>query len=324
MTQQPVDLVWNKGLARLCDRRIPDEFPDGLTYTPVATLAGVRAAPELPTGLIAEPARYRDIREGEIVWVRLSWLPSFVRQVLPLVRARFVLVTGDADSSVPSELGDLGRAILASPAVIRWYAQNHDGTAGERIAPIPIGIDFHMQAQQPIWGEAVATPSRQEATLKAIRAELPAWERRAQRVYLDFAWQKSVPRQAPAAALLPAGRIAIARQLSRRAVAFCQGAPLARSEMWRRRGQFAAVLSPHGGGLDCHRTWEALALGHMVVVPSSPLNALFAGLPVVPVEDWRDVTGNNLQRWLSSHQPDGAVHEKLTSRYWLARMRALQ
>jgi tRNA U38,U39,U40 pseudouridine synthase TruA len=36
---------------------------------------------------------------------------------------------------------------------------------------------------------------------------------------------------------------------------------LHRSELWRRHGGFAFVISPPGHGLDCHRTWEALALG---------------------------------------------------------------
>jgi len=104
VTEKPVELVWNKGIARLCDRRIPDEFPDGLTYTPVPALAGARISSDLPADVIADPERYADIRDGEIVWVRLSWLPAFVRQVLPLVRARFVLATGDSDSSVPAVL----------------------------------------------------------------------------------------------------------------------------------------------------------------------------------------------------------------------------
>jgi hypothetical protein len=36
---------------------------------------------------------------------------------------------------------------------------------------------------------------------------------------------------------------------------------LNRSELWRRHGNYSFVISPPGHGLDCHRTWEALALG---------------------------------------------------------------
>jgi len=319
--EKPVQLVWNKGIARLCDRRIPDEFPDGRTYTPVPTLAGARISPGLPADVIADPGRYADIREGEVVWVRLSWLPAFVRQVLPLVRAPFVLATADSDSSVPTELPELARQVLGSPVVIRWFTQNHDGAAPERMAPLPIGIDFHSVAEQPIWGESLASPSQQEPTLETIRDGLPPLERRLPRVYIDFAWDlraRSYP--APAAARLSESRRTIVKTLRQREAVVCQEAPLPRSEMWRRRGQYAAVLSPHGGGLDCHRTWEALALGHLVVVPSSALDPLFKGLRVVPVQSWDEIDEKNLDHWLAER--NDASRDPLTSRYWLTQMKS--
>ena len=339
MTERPVERVWNKGIARLCDRRFPDEFPDGLTYRPVPALAGARmAAARLPTDMIADPARAADIGKGELVWVRLSWLPAFVRQVLPLVRAPFVLVTADSDSSVPSEVPrDLAREILASPSVIRWFTQNYDGTAPERTAPLPIGIDFHSLAEHPAWGEAIATPSEQEAALEAVERALPPLERRQPRLYIDFAWSR--PAQAwfdivwrpllriehdpaPKAAQLREGRRAVVQKLRRRDGVVCQNARLPRGEMWRRRGQHAAVLSPHGGGLDCHRTWEALALGHLVVVPSSSIDPLFRDLRVVAVSDWDQVNAETLTRWLAA-PPGDASAAPLTSRYWVDRMRAV-
>ena len=319
MTDKPVELVWNKGIARLCDRRIPEEFPDGLTYRPMPTLAGARMSADLPSDVIAEPARYADLRGGEIIWLRLSWLPAFVRQVLPLIRAPFVLATADSDSSVPSELpAELVRAILASPYVIRWFAQNHDGAAPERMAPLPIGIDFHTVAEHSAWGESIASPSEQEARLEGIARTLPPLERRMPALYLDFVGTSGAG--VPAAARLSATRRAIMRKLRRRAAVVCQEAPLPRGEMWRRRGRYAAVLSPHGGGLDCHRTWEALALGHLVVVPSSSLDPLFEGLRVVTVSDWDQVSAGNLSRWLA--EPARGASEPLTSRYWVALMRS--
>jgi len=75
------ELVWNKGIAALCDRRIPDEFPDGRNYSTVSTLAGAMPSRRLPDNLISDPTAYRGIADGELVWVRLSWLKSFVKQV---------------------------------------------------------------------------------------------------------------------------------------------------------------------------------------------------------------------------------------------------
>jgi hypothetical protein len=323
VSERPAELVWNKGIARLCDHRLPDEFPDGLTYRSVPTLAGAAISPDLPSDVIADPGRYAAVKDGDLVWVRLSWLPSFVRQVLPAVRARFVLATADSDSSVPSDLPrELAQAILGSPKVIRWFTQNHDGTASERISPLPIGIDFHSVAERSIWGEEIASASRQEATLLAIARSLPPLARRVPAVYLDFDPSRRV--SAPAAARLFESRRTIAKRLRRRQGIVCQEGTLPRGEMWRRRGQYAAVLSPHGNGLDCHRTWEALALGHLLVVPASPLDPLFEGLPVVAVRRWDDVTAGNLARWLlqaatATPSPAGP----LSSRYWVERMRTV-
>ena len=127
----------------------------------MGTLAGAFASRRLPGNLISDPSTYRDVRDGEVVWVRLSWLRSFARQVLPHLKARFVLVTGDSDSCVPSELMAEAEAILGSPNVLHWFTQNYDGSADtQKMSPVPFGIDFHMLSERPIWGETCASRSR--------------------------------------------------------------------------------------------------------------------------------------------------------------------
>src|SRR5437588_6699849 len=327
-TKFGVELLWNKGIAALCDRRIPDEFPDGRTYTPVGLLAGAMASSKLPNNLISDPQRYRNIRDGELVWVRVSWLRSFVQQVLPLVSAKFVLVTGDSDSCVPSELGDLARVILESPKVAHWYTQDFDGSVpSKRISPIPIGIDYHMLSERPIWGEDVSSPEQQEAVLNTVAAQLRPCKDRIPKVYVDFAWQKGLGLRAYrrfrplAGACLREGRRKIARKLRDNENIFSQNGPLPRTELWRKRGEYAFVLSPHGTGLDCHRTWEALALGHIVLVPASSLDPLYEGLPVVALKRWDEITTENLRKWLSQFHGSCGIQEKLKSSYWIAQMR---
>ena len=183
-------LVWNKGIAALCDRRFPDEFPDGKNYLSHPACAGALWSSRLPDNLISNPSACSGTRDGELIWVRLSWLRSFVRQVLPLLRSSFVLVTGDSDSCVPSELGREARAVLDCSKVTHWYTQNYDGSIpSDRISPIPIGIDFHMLSERAIWGEEVSTPREQERTLTLISKNLPVLRARVQRVYVDFGWQ---------------------------------------------------------------------------------------------------------------------------------------
>jgi hypothetical protein len=326
-TGQSVEIIWNKGIAALCDRRFPDEFPDGRNYVPNPAHAGTLWSSRLPGNLISDPSAGRKIGEGELVWVRLSWLRSFVRQVLPQVTANFVLVTGDSDSCVPSELRSEARAVLAYFKVLHWYTQNYDDSMPrERISPLPIGVDLHMISEKAIWGEAVSSPLEQERALVTIAKSLPPLPVRYPRVYVDFGWQRGFgfyrrfhPLQGTE---FHESRRQTAKKLRGNDLVYFQSGPLARSELWRRRGEYAFVLSPHGMGLDCHRTWEALALGHIVLVPSSSLDDLYADLPVVALKSWSEITPQNLERWLSRYPNGGATHEKLRSTYWVDEMRS--
>ena len=77
------------------------------------------------------------------------------------------------------------------------------------------------------------------------------------------------------------------------------------------------VLSPRGGGYDCHRTWEALILGCIPIVKTSGLDPLYEDLPVCIVESWSDVTAEYLQKYLESIKHKRFNYDKLTLKYWV-------
>lgn len=63
------------------------------------------------------------------------------------------------------------------------------------------------------------------------------------------------------------------------------------------------VVSPHGFGLDCYRTWEAMLCGAIVIVKTSGLDAIYDGLPVVIVDDWSEcMVKSNLLKWYELHK----------------------
>jgi len=291
--------VWNKGIAASCNWRIPDEFPNAGEYV---------AYPR--QGLIENPDFFRDIQDGDLVWVRLEWIDEFIREVLPRVQARFVLATGDSDNSVPSRVPSAAATLLRDARVIRWFAQNCQ-VSDPRLRPLPIGIDYHTISERPFWGEQKTSPLDQERGLNAIAATLLPVEHRVKQVYLDFVTM----------GMSYGWRWLVAESLSKNPCAVFQSKRLPRSEMWRQRGAFAFVVSPLGCGLDCHRTWEALALGHIVLVPASPLDRLFVGLPVVSVKDWNDVTPAKLDMWLDMYGPLTRENQRCTTRWWVDEMR---
>ena len=84
----------------------------------------------------------------------------------------------------------------------------------------------------------------------------------------------------------------------------------------------AFVLSPHGNGLDCHRTWEALCLGCIPIIKTSGLDQLFEGLPVWIVQDWTDVTETNMRSKIEEFRNRTFQYEKLTLGYWQSKIAA--
>lgn len=310
-------LVWNKGIAARCDWRIPDEFPAGLGFGTVLDPVGHIAPPHLLSNLVSDAKIFTEVKDGDLVWVRLSWLKSFLHQVLPLIKAKFILVTADSDVGVPTPIMAEALQVLEYSNVLHWFAQNCEGPGFlGRVSPIPIGIDFHTLSERPLWGESTASPQEQERVLRSMRKEFRPVQERIRKVYIDFAWQ-------PAHLYRPVKRQQIIAKLLTNECAVFQSQPLSRRQLWRKWGEYAFVLSPHGTGLDCHRTWEALACGNIVLVPTSPLDSLYEDLPVRPVKDWSEVTPRVLDKWLEHYSGCEVKEEKLMSAYWADKMRTI-
>jgi hypothetical protein len=302
---RPTRFVWSRGLALSCDQN------GGFAFVRRQRGSG-RPALRFAAGA------YAGIRHGDLVWVRITALPQFVEEVLPHIDVRFALVTGDEDWSIPSDF-DRARDIIGNRNVLCWFTQNYDGTdVSGKIFPIPIGIDFHTISNRRRWGHWQATPRQQEVELEELRAKMPANGDRLVRAHADFHFNKRENE------FHGETRDTIQAILSTNPNVDFQRRKVSRLDLWREKTRYAFVISPHGHGLDCHRTWESLVLGNIVIVKRSSLDALYEGLPVVIVDDWRDVTADNLQRWHAENRGSflsGDVQERLTNRYWIARVR---
>jgi hypothetical protein len=266
-------VLWSKGIGHFCDFAGPDWY---------------RYA---PTESTQSEAFFREHYSGAhgVVWVRLSTLArdpqtcdldTFARAVLPTIEAPFILLTTDGDASVPSDLAkDTVERLLANPFLVRWYSQNCDGDH-PRIKPFPIGLDLHTP-------RSFATPAGLVRQLETIRQDRV--DRRSPRLFCDFSISRgSRQRRELLEALDGCPHVDfLKRRVSQRAI-------------WKLYSQYPLVLSTEGNGLDCHRTWELLYLGCIVVTKTSPLDPLYEGLPVIIVDDWREVRDPEAPgRWIS-------------------------
>ncbi|HEY4104140.1 MAG TPA: hypothetical protein VGM44_09620 [Polyangiaceae bacterium] len=296
--------VWSRGLGLLCDHNGGVDF--------VKRQRGGRPP------LRFDPKAFDRVRDGDLVWTRHIALPQFVEEALPRIDARFTLVTGDEDWAIPSGFSR-SSALTANPKILCWFTQNYDGTdATGKILPLPIGIDFHTISNRRKWGHFPATPAAQEAELERIVAEAEPNARRMLKVHADFHFNKHKQQ------VWGDARQAVEAALAGNPVVQFQTTNVKRADLWRAKTRYAFVVSPHGNGLDCHRTWESLVLGNIVIVKRSSLDPLYEGLPVVIVDDWREISEENLRRWHAAHRSafgKPEVEARLTNRYWIDRMR---
>lgn len=298
----PPPLLWSKGIALACDARGDDDYW------------------RRPTESLEPEERFVSSyrRAAGRIWVRLSTraraglaadLDTFARRVVPALDRPFVLVTTDGDIAVPSEVRrETVDALLASPAMVAWYTQNHDGGRPERIRPIPIGLDLHTPRP---W----TSPRRLVERLATLRAGRVDAARQPLRVVCDLGLSlASVDR---ARAVVAVSRLPWTDTVSAR---------LSQPAIWRRYAASPFVLSARGNGLDAHRTWEALCLGSIVVTTRSSLAPLYEGLPVAIVDDWREVADlAKLRRWQDELAPltdRDHVWGRLAPEHWTGRMDA--
>jgi hypothetical protein len=298
----PLDCLWSKGTARFCDFAGPADYwaaptefvqPAGFFqkhYAGAHGLVWVRAG-----------TSHRDGRPGDLV--------HFVREALPTINAPFVLVTTDGDLTMPTELPrDIVQALLASPYLVLWAAQNHAGGGDPRIRHFPIGLDLHTQ-------RPFTSPAGLLATLERMAVQRMAPERQKLRVFCDLGVNGHVDERREAVRVLKdCPHVTMQRKR------------VSQTGIWQRYADHPFVLSTIGYGLDCHRTWEALMLGSIVITRTSPLDPLFADLPIVIVRDWEEVRDPaNLSRWLEQFatlaRPE-SLRPRLQPAHYMAPLRA--
>jgi len=192
--------------------------------------------------------------------------------------------------------------------VLKWFAQNLVLTH-PKCHHIPIGLDYHTQAFMPAWGSKTArTAMLQERILMETRAQAKLWKDRKQIAFANFQFNMT-------GGYHTSDRREAAAQLNR-SLLESYPARLARDEVWKRQVQCQFVVSPHGHGLDCHRTWEALCLGCVPIVKTSPLDPMYSKLPVLIVKRWSDVSADLLKSYADQLGKCPSTHEMLRLDYW--------
>ena len=262
---------------------------------------------------------YSNLHPHSILHVCPQALPEFVKKVLPSIQVPFKLITNNSDSTIPDDFQSESDALLNHPLLEIWFAQNCVGTH-PKFVKIPIGLDYHSMRpsverkrllweskQNHRWGTKKSA-IEQEAELMYFRnSSKPFWEREV-KVYANFQfmmWTRygKVDRKD-------------AMEKVPKDLVFYEPFKATRDICWKNMIQYAFVISPHGNGLDCHRTWEALCLRCIPIVKSCGIDPLFDDLPVWIVRDWTDVNLETMKQTIEEFKTKTFKYEKLTLSYW--------
>lgn len=262
--------------------------------------------------------RRMDMPDYTVIYVSNADMRSFFR-FIGQIQKKFILVSGDADEVCPDDIlsPDEFQTLLSCDKLVHWYSQNCM-IAREKMHPkmskIPIGLDYHSISRGGhSWGKK-KTPLQQEIELDQIAEQSKPINERQMKCYSNFHFSihaAHIPR-------FVQDRIDAIEQISRDLV-YYEPKKIPRVETFKHQCEFVFVISPHGNGNDCHRTWESLVLGNIVIVKTSHLDDLYEGLPVWIVKEWNEVTEENMRRIYREYVEEGRLFdsfEKLKLSYW--------
>lgn len=290
--------VGSYGLLKLCNRYAP---------IPVSDFDGLN------------PNLYKDINEDNVVLhVCPQAIPNFVNKVLPTLTKPFILVTNNSDWTIPDDVSKEAEILLTHPLLTHWFAQNCT-LDDPKITRIPIGLDYHTLApkQKPLfawsrpemhpWGQKVPPIEQEHSLILKEKSSSYFWNRQP-KAYANFQFLMTTRY----------GKIDRVECLNTvpKELVYYEPTKCIRDICWSNMIKYAFVLSPQGNGMDCHRTWEALCLGCIPILKSSGLDLLFQDLPVWIVNDWSEVTLENMKRIIEEYKNRSFNYEKLTLKYW--------
>jgi hypothetical protein len=239
-------------------------------------------------------------RHGDSIYINTRSLDEFVLHVLPKIQVPFVLVTGDSDKTVPTDFEEATATILNNPYLLHWYAQNCIKADDAKLHQLPIGIDIHTMENSDHWWGARQSVEEQETDIILLQTASRTAEIKCYSNMHFFTTGR-----------YGYDRIDAIRNVPNELV-YYEPTHVPRIESWKNMLQYKFVLSPHSNGLDCHRTWEALLLGCVPIVKTSPLDSMYDGLPVLIVQDWSDVTKELLETFIAPK----CDKKKLTLAHW--------
>lgn len=264
------------------------------------------------------PTIYENLQPNDVVHVCPQALNNFIFKVLPNIHVPFILLTNNSDWTIPTDVQKEFNILILHPLLTHWFSQNcvinHP-----KITRIPIGLDYHTlmpsrkqtftwsHPEKHPWGIKVDPLVQEQQLIQFKNSSKPFWERQV-KAYANFQFLMTTRYG-------KVDRMEAYTTIPKQLV-FYEPLKCTRDICWQNMIQHAFVISPHGNGLDCHRTWEALCLGCIPILKTSELDPLFQDLPVWIVNSWSEITEENMKGKINEFRERTFRYERLELEYW--------
>lgn len=253
------------------------------------------------------------IKDYSIVHI-CSWLTItiFVNTIVPRLNKKIIVVSNDSDMDAPIFEKPVGpgdeiakekiRDFINSDLCVHWFTQNCT-LDHPKVTAIPIGMDYHTFSRQ-------TNCINQEKILNSVKIISKPFFERQIKCYANHHFKMH-------GKYYTQERLDCCNEISKELV-YYEPHPVPRDITWQKQKEFAFVLSPAGGGMDCHRTWEAILLGCIPIVRklNSTFDKIYEDLPILVVDKWSNITQELLNNTIEEFKKKSFKMEKITLEYW--------
>jgi hypothetical protein len=207
-----------------------------------------------------------ELKNGDSVFLKVSDIPYFVSLNLP---KRVSLVVHNSDESFTDELYDMVKSYVTSVRAVNCVTP--------RAIQLPLGLRDDQYTPHAVLRDVMNAPDVKRDILCVVNFLIYTNTAERQYVYDLF---KSNPH-----CLVQHDYMYYHKSMS-----FSdEETQTRRKEFYNTLKRSKYAICPAGTGIDTHRVYECIHLGVIPIVKSSPLDSLYATMPVKIVNDWESV-----------------------------------
>ncbi|KAJ3268031.1 hypothetical protein HDV01_003520 [Terramyces sp. JEL0728] len=300
--------------------------PEALSFEDRISQIGMKHMAELTYSNMPTPEQFKNPLEDVIdclhpytvIYVDAWRTQEFIDKALPQIKVPVIVMSGDGDTSNPSfdikkYLDGTPGSPTRPPMIAHWFAQHcrPDAKEYDWVTCIPLGLNQWMDTRENYHSYA----KTHGHVMNRLEGGKPHWKPAEKSVVANFRISTNPGQRQPAWDYFCGEEFAKTGGSS-----FCFYKGVDKNftfvDIFDIIANARFVVSPAGSAIDCYRTYEALFLGSYPIVKTSQLDVLFQDLPVLIVDDFKQVTAELLEETYHRFRNRDWNFEKLYHTYW--------